>query len=145
MLIDTIENTTKADQDKSEMREERIKKRRLVEMQYQTDELNLREKLRDLMDVVGGNRTTQEDCTNARELLNNVEDALLEQIKSSNALKEMASDNAELKIIFEKESEIRKTVASKRAMAISFIGKIEAEDTTSSVSTHVACPEVGQM
>ena len=54
----------------------------------------------------------------------------------------MASDNAELKIIFEKESEIRKTVASKRALAISFIGKIEAEDTDSSDSTHVACPEV---
>ena len=58
LLIDSIEDATKADQDKAEMREERVKKRRLVEMQYQADELNLREKLRDLIDIVTGSNSS---------------------------------------------------------------------------------------
>ena len=142
IMIDNMETALKSEREKAETIDQKANERQVAQLQYQTDENYLRERIDSLNKVVESDVRTKDDAALAKAGLEEVEFALQEQIKSWNAVKSTLTEQADLKVIFDKEEELKKLVATNRVKALTFIKSLEPPDSgASKVSTSANASE----
>ena len=103
----------------------------VAELQCQADEKILIDRVRVMMEVVNDvNKRNKEDAMLVRAYLLQVEESMREQIKSWKVIKTLPLLTEEkLKEVFAREEEVKKHVADRRSLAITFINNIDPETT----------------
>ena len=100
----------------------------VAELQYQTNEKALRERVDSMMEIVNDDsKSTDEDANLLRTYLRQVEDSMSDQIKSWNTYKSLSPSAVNLRTVFTLEEELKKHVSESCLLATARVNKIQPE------------------
>ena len=149
-MIVREETTVKKQTEMTEKEERRIADLKIAELQVKNDEGVVKDRLNKLKEVIEDEeKDKKQDGEIAEILLNEVEVALGDQIKSWNQYKDVTLNDEDLQAIFRKEADIKTLVAEIRSSAQAFINRLNPKQSTHSTieqaSTKEPTPESGKM